>query len=230
MLKRWFKQRRVLLVLDNFEGVLQAADLVEDLLANCPDLRVLPTSRAPCCRAAAFCACSHFEQRWPALAQDCRHVGAGRQENFGEQAATPHQVCRRLIPLSTPPRGRSARTAQEPFTLRQEHESRISVHASLTAAYARVPPVRSRRNESHNIVLCLRTPAYQTRRGAPLDAMASSYLERAIALIDPEHRDLRDPCWLDGAARAAAWEMYLRRLTERPRLRVASVRCGSQRL
>jgi len=36
-LKRWFKTRRVLLVLDNFEGVLQAADLVEDLLTECPD-------------------------------------------------------------------------------------------------------------------------------------------------------------------------------------------------
>jgi predicted ATPase len=46
-LKRWFKARRVLLVLDNFEGVLQAADLVEDLLTNCPYLRVLATSRAP---------------------------------------------------------------------------------------------------------------------------------------------------------------------------------------
>ncbi len=46
-LKRWFRTRRVLLVLDNFEGVLQAAGLVEDLLTECPDLRVLATSRAP---------------------------------------------------------------------------------------------------------------------------------------------------------------------------------------
>ena len=38
-LRRWLRDRRVLLVLDNFEGVLQAADLVEDLLANSRDLQ-----------------------------------------------------------------------------------------------------------------------------------------------------------------------------------------------
>jgi len=46
-LKRWLRDRHVLLVLDNFEGVLEAGELVEDLLANCKDLRVLATSRAP---------------------------------------------------------------------------------------------------------------------------------------------------------------------------------------
>jgi predicted ATPase/DNA-binding CsgD family transcriptional regulator/transcriptional regulator with XRE-family HTH domain len=37
----------LLLVLDNFEHVLPAADAVGSLLANCPHLRVLVTSRAP---------------------------------------------------------------------------------------------------------------------------------------------------------------------------------------
>src|SRR5690242_378649 len=37
----------LLLVLDNFEHVLPAADAVGSLLANCPRLRVLVTSRAP---------------------------------------------------------------------------------------------------------------------------------------------------------------------------------------
>ena len=39
--------RHVLLVLDNFEHVLPAADQVADLLALCPDLKILATSRAP---------------------------------------------------------------------------------------------------------------------------------------------------------------------------------------
>src|SRR5919202_3967545 len=39
--------RHVLLVLDNFEHVLAAADQVADLLAVCPDLKILATSRAP---------------------------------------------------------------------------------------------------------------------------------------------------------------------------------------
>ena len=39
--------RQVLLVLDNFEHVLAAADQVADLLAVCPGLKILVTSRAP---------------------------------------------------------------------------------------------------------------------------------------------------------------------------------------
>ncbi len=39
--------RRLLLALDNFEHVLAAAPLVAELLAGCPELRVLVTSRAP---------------------------------------------------------------------------------------------------------------------------------------------------------------------------------------
>jgi predicted ATPase len=40
------RERRVLLVVDNFEHVLPAAPLLADLLAACPRLRVLVTSRA----------------------------------------------------------------------------------------------------------------------------------------------------------------------------------------
>lgn len=41
------RDRRVLLVLDNFEQVLDAATVVDDLLRRCPALSVLVTSRAP---------------------------------------------------------------------------------------------------------------------------------------------------------------------------------------
>src|SRR5690606_22068085 len=37
----------MLLVLDNFEQVLEAADLVAQLLAECPSLCILATSREP---------------------------------------------------------------------------------------------------------------------------------------------------------------------------------------
>jgi predicted ATPase/class 3 adenylate cyclase len=43
----YLRERRVLLLLDNFEQILPAAPAVADLLAACPRLRILVTSRAP---------------------------------------------------------------------------------------------------------------------------------------------------------------------------------------
>ena len=43
--ERFLGPKRGILVLDNFEHLLAAAPLVSDLLAGCPGLRVLATSR-----------------------------------------------------------------------------------------------------------------------------------------------------------------------------------------
>ena len=45
-LKGYLQQRHLLLVLDNFEHVLPAAPLISEVLASCPALQVLVTSRA----------------------------------------------------------------------------------------------------------------------------------------------------------------------------------------
>src|SRR5439155_17708518 len=47
ILARVLADRAILLVLDNFEQVLAAVKFVADLLASCPRLSILVTSRAP---------------------------------------------------------------------------------------------------------------------------------------------------------------------------------------
>jgi predicted ATPase/class 3 adenylate cyclase len=46
-LKEYLNERRLLLLLDNFEQILEAAPAVTDLLGGAPGLKVLATSRAP---------------------------------------------------------------------------------------------------------------------------------------------------------------------------------------
>jgi predicted ATPase/DNA-binding SARP family transcriptional activator len=47
LLREWLRPRELLLVLDNFEHLLEAGPVVSDLLASAPSLQVLATSRAP---------------------------------------------------------------------------------------------------------------------------------------------------------------------------------------
>jgi predicted ATPase/transcriptional regulator with XRE-family HTH domain len=47
LLRRYLEERHLLLVLDNFEHVLAAAERVAELLASCPSLHLLTTSRTP---------------------------------------------------------------------------------------------------------------------------------------------------------------------------------------
>src|SRR5829696_6143384 len=46
-LEAYLRQKRLLLILDNFEQVLEGTPVVGDLLGNCPELKVLATSRIP---------------------------------------------------------------------------------------------------------------------------------------------------------------------------------------
>jgi len=46
-LEAYLRKRKLLLILDNFEQVLEGAPVVGDLLGSCPELKVLVTSRIP---------------------------------------------------------------------------------------------------------------------------------------------------------------------------------------
>jgi len=46
-LRRWFANREVLLLLDNFEHLVAAAGFISELVAACPRLKILVTSRVP---------------------------------------------------------------------------------------------------------------------------------------------------------------------------------------
>jgi predicted ATPase len=47
VLRAYLREKRLLLVLDNFEHLMEATPEVSELLGFCPDLTVLATSRAP---------------------------------------------------------------------------------------------------------------------------------------------------------------------------------------
>ncbi len=67
---------QMLVLLDNFEHVLRAAEAVGALLADCKQLRVLVTSRAPCaCQGNARSSSTHWRFRTPVT---CRHLSCSR--------------------------------------------------------------------------------------------------------------------------------------------------------
>ena len=53
LLQEWLRPKRLLLILDNFEQVLDAAPLVSAILSAAPEVQVLVTSRRPTIRANA---------------------------------------------------------------------------------------------------------------------------------------------------------------------------------
>jgi predicted ATPase/DNA-binding XRE family transcriptional regulator len=109
------RERRLLLILDTFEHVLEAAPVVADLLASCPGLTVLVTSRSPLrLRGENEIPVLPFElpgegeggdpQSYPAIALFLERAHAVRPELEvnGEAASIVADICRRLegLPLA----------------------------------------------------------------------------------------------------------------------------------
>ena len=117
-LLRFFAERHLLLVLDNFEQLVDGAPLVGELLVACPGLTVLITSRQPTgLRAerlypvrplevpdASRLAAGMKLERYGAVAMFCDRARARDPDFALDQASAPHvcEICRRLdgLPLA----------------------------------------------------------------------------------------------------------------------------------
>jgi predicted ATPase/DNA-binding SARP family transcriptional activator len=103
-LRRFLAERRLLLVIDNFEHVLPAAELIGELLSTCPGLTVLTTSRGTLDLRA-----EHRVVLEPLPLRDAAELfaaAARRQDSRFERdtvaAATIDRICERLdrLPLA----------------------------------------------------------------------------------------------------------------------------------
>ena len=117
-LERHLQDRRMLVLLDNFEHLLGAAPLVGDLMGACPGLTVLATSRAPLrlmgehqfpvhplsLHEAAYPAAAGIPARSAAVELFCQRARAvvPAFELTAANAATVARICRRLdgLPLA----------------------------------------------------------------------------------------------------------------------------------
>jgi predicted ATPase/DNA-binding XRE family transcriptional regulator len=126
--------RRMLLTLDTFEHVLDAAPLVADLLANCPRLSVLATSRAPL-RLNGEHELSvpplGLEPDGPAVTLFAERARAVRPElavRVREDAAAVAELCRRLDGLPLAIELAAARVKHLPLTALRDHlEDRLGL-------------------------------------------------------------------------------------------------------
>ena len=106
----WLRRRELLLVLDNFEHLLEAAPIVTELLAAASGLRVLATSREPLNLSG-----EHRYAVAPLPQADAADLFVERAAAAGadiQQTATIEEICRRLdcLPLAVELAAARART------------------------------------------------------------------------------------------------------------------------
>jgi predicted ATPase/DNA-binding SARP family transcriptional activator len=116
-LLRWLAGRHLLLVLDNFEHLVDGAPLLSELLAGAPELTMLVTSRRPTCLAAErrypvrplevpeqTTAGPEELQRYGAVAMFCDRARARDPDFMLDETSASHvlDICRRLdgLPLA----------------------------------------------------------------------------------------------------------------------------------
>lgn len=122
-LREHLRAKQMLLVLDNFEHVIAAASLVSELLAACPALTILATSRVALhIRAEQQCTLEPLAEADAVLLFMQRALAAGADLSVGEDdLAIYSAICRRLdqLPLAIELIAVRARTLAPPEMLRQ---------------------------------------------------------------------------------------------------------------
>ncbi len=107
-LREALRETRIVLLLDNCEHLIQAcADLAEDLLRNCPHLRIVATSRQPLGLAGETC------WRVPPLGLPPAHAGSGSDEVAAAESARLFVERARLALPTFVVTDRNARTLAE---------------------------------------------------------------------------------------------------------------------
>jgi predicted ATPase/DNA-binding XRE family transcriptional regulator len=142
LIKQRIGERRILLVLDTFEHVLDAALLVADLLADCPRLTVLVTSRAPLRLRG-----EHefpvpplgLETDGPAAALFIERAQAVRPDvSVSDEIGTVAELCRRLDGLPLAIELAAARIKHIPLAAIRDHlDDRLGL---LTGGPRDLPP------------------------------------------------------------------------------------------
>lgn len=122
-LREHLRAKQMLLVLDNFEHVVAAAPLVSELLAACPALTILATSRAALnIRGEQQCALEPLAEADAVLLFMQRALAAGADLSVSEDdIAIYSAICQRLdqLPLAIELLAVRARTLAPPEMLRQ---------------------------------------------------------------------------------------------------------------
>ena len=105
----------MLLLLDNFEHLLEAAPVVTDLLAAGPRVKILATSRAPCtCGASGNTRCRRCASPRHADARDLTALAARRRSpslSIGRRPCSPTSRSRRTTPRPLPDLSAARRAA-----------------------------------------------------------------------------------------------------------------------
>ena len=142
LVKQRIGDRSMLLTLDTFEHILEAAPVVGDLLAGCPNLTVLATSRAPLRLRGEHefpVAPLGLEDDGPAVALFAERAHAVRPSApGGDEMAIVAEICRRLDGLPLAIELAAARVRHVPLTAIRDHlDDRLNL---LTGGPRDLPP------------------------------------------------------------------------------------------